>query len=114
MQISLEKFSLFLTGVATVGLVIATGYFFYLVFFTGPEPEISPSLSSASVGVFGPNIQEAMKALTASEFKIELDKKNIAFASSSLFGSFTQKPGDILPSDVRGRENPFVPFYAAP
>ena len=113
MQISLEKFSLFLTGITSVGLVIGTGYLFFVIFFEGPTPEVSPVLTVASVGVFGPKLQKATAAIVDPNSKIELNKqKNINFTETPLFNSFTVYPDDILLSRIRGRENPFVPYVA--
>lgn len=114
MQISLEKFSLFLTGIASAGLVLATGYLFYVVFFQGPQPDTSPVLTVANVGVFGPKLQKATAAIVDPASKIDLASKNVAFTDTALFKSFTDNPDDIAPSKVRGRENPFLPSYAAP
>lgn len=115
MQISLEKFSVFLTGIASVGLVLATGYFLYTIFFEGPQPDPSPVLTVASVGVFGPKLQRATAAIVDPGSKIELNKqKNLLFVDSALYASFTEDPEDIMPSKVRGRENPFLPSYATP
>lgn len=115
MQISLEKFSLFLTGVASLGLVLGTGYLFFTIFFGGPKPDVLPVLTVSSVGVFGPKLQKATAALVEPTSKIDLDKtKNLQFLNTPLFNSFTKDPDDILISKTRGRENPFVPSYVTP
>lgn len=110
MQINLSKFIGFLTGVASVALIGGFGYFMYLVFFVGPEPEQIPSLETISVGTFGPKLQKAASAVR--DKKIQLDKKNISFTESALFKSFTDVPDSVPLSDTRGRDDPFVPYVA--
>lgn len=115
MQISLEKFSVFLAGIASLALVAGTGYLFFTIFFTGPEPDVVPVLTPANVSSFGPKFQQATAAIIDPSSKISLDKKkNFQFTTSALFLSFTEDPDQVLLSKVRGRENPFVPSYVAP
>lgn len=115
MQISLSKFSLFLTGVTSLGLVIGTGYLLYTIFFGGPEPDIVPIPTLANVSVFGPKMRGAAAALVDPKLKISLDNnKDLTFLLSPLYLSFTENPKVIELSKIRGRENPFVPLYAAP
>jgi hypothetical protein len=113
MQISLEKFSLFLTGVISLGLVAGTGYLLFTIFFNAPSPDPVPVLTYANVGVLGPKIQKAAAVLVDPQQKVELNKqKNLKFLESDLFKSFTVKPEDVLLSESRGREDPFVPYVA--
>lgn len=115
MQISLSKFSVFLTGVVSLGLVIGTGYLLYTVFLGGPEPDSSPVPTLASVSVFGPRMRSAALALVDPKSKISLDSaKDLIFLTSPLYLSFTENPDVIGLSKIRGRENPFVPLYVAP
>jgi hypothetical protein len=115
MQISLTKFSMFLTGVVSIGLVVGTGYLLFTIFFGGPEADVVPTPSLANVSVFGPKMRNAAAALVDPKLKISLDStKDLAFLSSPLFLSFTEQPDVIGLSKIRGRENPFVPLYVAP
>lgn len=115
MQISLSKFSVFLTGIVSVGLVIGTGYLLYTIFLGGPKPDILPIPTLANVGVFGPKMRSAASSLVDPKLKISLNKdKDLTFLTSALFFSFTESPDVIELSKIRGRENPFVPLYAAP
>ena len=115
MQISLSKFSLALAGIASVGLVLATGYLLFNVFFSGPEPDVIPVLTISNAGVFGPKLQKATAAIVDPVSKISLDKdKNLKFVTSALYLSFTDDPEVVPLSKIRGRENPFVPTYVTP
>ncbi len=115
MQISLEKFSMFLTGIISIALVAGTGYLFYIIFFMGPKPDVVPVLTSSNVSNFGPKFQQATAAIVDPSSKISLDKnKNFKFITSPLYLSFTEDPDKVLLSRVRGRENPFTPLYVAP
>lgn len=111
MQISLSKFSLFLAGIVSLGLVGATGYLFFTIFFKGPEPEIIPVPSLVNLGIFGPRIRSAAGSFLDPKSKISLDNnKDLKFLTSQLFVSFTEKPDYVDLSKVRGREDPFVPY----
>lgn len=113
MQISLSKFSMFLTGIVSLGLVIGTGYLFFTIFLGGPEPEVAPVLTASHVSTFGPKYQRAAAALVEPKSKISLNKdKNLQFLNSSLYLSFTEKPEVIGLSKSRGRADPFVPYVA--
>lgn len=113
MQISLQKFSLFLTGIVSVGLIGGTGYLLFTIFFTGPEPDPVPVLTAASASILGPKIQRATSVFVDPASKVELNKqKNLQFLTSELFDSFTVTPDDVLLSESRGRADPFVPYVA--
>ena len=115
MQISLSKFSVFLAGLTSFGLVLGTGYLLYTIFFGGPEPDIIPVPTLANVSVFGPKMRGAAAALVDPKLKISLDAtKDLTFLTSPLYLSFTEKPDFIELSKIRGRENPFVPLYVTP
>ena len=113
MQISLSKFSLFLAGLSSLGLIVGTGYLFFTIFLGGPEPEVIPTLSLTTVGVFGPKYQKASAALVDPVSKISLNKdKNLQFLKSPLYESFTEEPNVISLTKIRGRADPFVPYVA--
>ncbi len=115
MQISLSKFSLFLTGVVSLGLVLGTGYLLYTIFFTGPEPDQIPVLTIGTASVFGPKLSRATAALVDPGSKVSLDRdKDLKFLSTPLYLSFTVAPEVVGLSDSRGRADPFVPLYVAP
>jgi hypothetical protein len=114
MQISLEKFALFMTGVVSVGLFLGVGYFFYVVFFTGPKPDDVPALSVASVASFSPKLQKAAAAIIEPTAKVNLDKNSLMFMETPIYKSFTDEPAIVATSTVRGRDNPFIPTYVTP
>ena len=110
MQINLSKFVGFLTGVAAVGLLGFFGYFMYLVFFIGQTPDPEPLAANINPSLFGAKTQKA--AAFAKDKKIFLAKTNLSFTESALFKSFTEVPEPVLPTDIRGRDDPFVPYVA--
>ncbi len=113
MQISLTKFSLFLAGIISIGLVIGSLYFLFTIFFGGPKPDDFPIITVSNIGVFGPRIHKAAAVLVDPDNKVELNKdKNLKFLTSDLYLSFTENP-DVIPlSQSRGRPDPFVPYVA--
>ncbi len=113
MQISLTKFSLFIAGAVSIGLLAGTGYLLFNIFFRGPAPSAVPEVSTVSTSILGPKAQKAATVLIDPSFKVELNKqKNLQFLDSALFNSFTVTPDDVNLSESRGREDPFVPYVA--
>ncbi len=113
MQIQLSKFVAFLTGVASIVFLGAFGYFLYLVLFSGPSVESSPTIASINPANFGPKVQKAATLVKdVNDKKIRLSKNDITFTDSLLFKSFTDIPDAIPLSETRGRDDPFVPYVA--
>jgi hypothetical protein len=113
MQISLSKLLVVVTGVVALGMFGATGYLLYVVFFTGPQPDLTASVETVNAGVFGPKLQKAALSITDPAAKISLNKqKDLFFLDSALYKSFVDLP-DVVPLSVsRGRPDPFVPYVA--
>jgi hypothetical protein len=112
MQINVTKFTQIITGLVALGLIGATGYFMFLLFFSGEAVSDTPTISSINTSVFGPKTQKAAAVLVNTTEKIALKKKDIAFTESALYKSFTDIPDSVSMSDSRGRPDPFVPYVA--
>ena len=107
--VKLEKWIAIGVAVAVTGFA---GYLAYVVFFTGEKPNPNPSLESVNTSLFGPKVQKAASALVDNNKKVLLKKKNLEFANTALYQSFTDLPVDVPLSDSRGRPDPFVPYVA--
>lgn len=115
MQINIQKLEAAVTGILALAILGFSLYLCYVVFFTGPVPETSPSLATINVGAFGgfPKIQKVAEAVSGSADKFALKKKNYIFVDGVIYKSFVNDPIDVPLSEKRGRPDPFVP-YAAP
>lgn len=117
MTINVHKLEGVVTGAIAVGMVSFFAYFIYLVFFTGPVPETSPSLSSVNPGVFSsfPKMNKAAEVVTGAEDKFVFRKKGQPpLVQKKIYQSFTDDPVDVPLSEKRGRADPFVLPYATP
>ena len=113
MQISISKLFLFISGLFAVALVAASGYIIYLIFFTGIEKNLNPTVSTINIAVYGTKIGATAAALADPSKKISLNlDKDLAFIKSDLYKSFSTPLTEIPLSDSRGRANPFVPYVA--
>jgi len=112
MEISLSKLSAVVTGMVIIGMIGFAGYFIFTVFLNGPTPDsINAKLTTSNMANLGPKYQKAAAILVDSPQKVSLDrKKDLQFLDSKLFQSFTVLPTEVLPTKIRGRENPFAPY----
>ena len=115
MQISIEKLEGVVTGILAVVIVGVFAYLGYVVFFTAPSPERSPTLATVNVDAFAgfTKIQKVAGVVSGSVQKIAIKKKDYLFTESPIYKSFTDEPVEVWPSEKRGRPDPFVP-YATP
>lgn len=112
MQISISKFTGVVTGILSLGVVIAFGYFTFNLFFGGDNVADVPTVTSINLTILGPKAQKAAAVLVNASDKVTLKKKDIAFTESSLYKSFTETPDSVPLSESRGRPDPFVPYVA--
>jgi hypothetical protein len=113
MQISISKFTGFVTGVVSLLLIGGLGYLSFTLFFQGDAIIDTPDIKTINVGILGPKTQKAASALVNAADKIALKKKDLMFLDSNLYHSFVDFPDDVPTSTSRGRPDPFLP-YAAP
>ena len=114
MQISLSKLQGVVTAIIVLGIIGYAGYFLFGVFINGPKPNGSSVVSEASLGIYGPKIQKAASSMVDPSQRVALSKKDLKFMDTDLYKSFTELPVTVLPTKVRGRENPFIPPYVTP
>jgi hypothetical protein len=112
MQINIQKLYGIVAGVIATGIVGFASYLGYVVFFTGPVAETSPSLATVNVSSFSafPKIAKTAGAVSGGGQKILIGKKDYLFTEKPLFKSFVDEPVDVPLSDKRGRPDPFVPY----
>lgn len=113
MDINVSKLAKWASLVIGVGIIGFNLYLGYVVFFTGPKPEETPSLAAVNAGLFNDKVQKVVSALNVPAQKVNLKSSDLRFTQSALYKSFDEFPIDVPLSDSRGRPDPFVP-YAAP
>lgn len=113
MQISISKLYIILTGLVVAGMIGYNGYFFYIVFLQGPNPDPSPVISMDNISGLSQKLQKAAASIVDPAQKISLNmKKDLQFLDTPLYQSFKDLPEVVPLTNSRGRADPFTPYVA--